>query len=151
LLRILIVKPNIHVHLSASNLAASAAFYEALFGAPVKVKPGYRKFLPTFAPLNLALSERQPGAASLESVSHLGIQFEARDEVTAQLARVKALGLPVREEMGVDCCHANQDKFWIRDPDGVDWEFYVLNFDLESETPPRGKTTACCASQAQCR
>ena len=48
------MKPNIHVHLSASDLAKSAAFYEALFGAPVKVKPGYRKFLPTFAPLNLA-------------------------------------------------------------------------------------------------
>lgn len=22
-------------------------------------------------------------------------------------------GLPVREEIGVDCCHANQDKFWV--------------------------------------
>jgi len=69
-----------------------------------------------------------------------------------QLARVKASGLPVREEIGVDCCHANQDKFWVRDPDGVEWEVYYLNYDLEDETPkaqptalPLAKDAACCA------
>jgi hypothetical protein len=54
--------------------------------------------------------------------------------VRRELARVKAAGLPVREEMGVDCCHANQDKFWVEDPDGVDWEVYVLNHDIEDDT-----------------
>lgn len=142
------MKPNIHVHLSTSDLAKSAAFYEALFGTPVKIKPGYRKFLPAFAPLNLALSERQPGGTTLASVSHLGIQFDTRNEVMTHLARVKALGLPVREEMDVACCHANQYKFWVRDPDGVEWEFYVLNFDLESATPAAGTTAACCTPAA---
>ena len=79
-------------------------------------------------------------------------------EVIAQLSRIKAAGLPVREEMGVNCCHANQDKFWVQDPDGVEWEVYHLNYDLEDETtdvaPSRAeratglslaKTTACCA------
>jgi hypothetical protein len=58
----------------------------------------------------------------------------------------------VREEIGVDCCHANQDKFWVRDPDGVEWEVYHLNYDLEDETPsartgslPMAKDAACCA------
>ena len=55
------------------------------------------------------------------------------DIVVAQLARVKAAGLPVREEMDVNCCHANQDKFWVQDPDGVEWEVYHLNYDLEGE------------------
>jgi hypothetical protein len=71
----------------------------------------------------------------------------------AELARVKAAGLPVREEMGVDCCHANQDKFWVQDPDGVDWEVYHLNYDLEDEVAAPGrsgltlaKDGACCAS-----
>jgi len=41
----------------------------------------------------------------------------------------------VREEMGVNCCHANQDKFWVQDPDGVEWEVYHLNYDLEDEGP----------------
>jgi hypothetical protein len=51
----------------------------------------------------------------------------------SQLARVKAAGLAVTEEMGVNCCHANQDKFWVKDPDGVEWEVYHLNYDLEGE------------------
>ena len=50
---------------------------------------------------------------------------------------MKAAGLSVREEIGVDCCHANQDKFWVEDPDGVEWEVYVLNHDLD-ETRTRG-------------
>ena len=73
----------------------------------------------------------------------------------AHLARVKAAGLPVREEMGVDCCLANQDKFWVKDPDGVEWEVYHLNHDLEGDgTEPAARTerpdplvgtTSCCA------
>jgi hypothetical protein len=65
---------------------------------------------------------------------------------------VKAAGLPVREELGVDCCHANQDKFWVEDPDGVEWEVYVLNYDLEDEPPAPAarslgllRTPSCCA------
>jgi hypothetical protein len=53
----------------------------------------------------------------------------------SQLDRIKAAGLPVREEMAVDCCHANQDKFWVVDPDGAEWEVYHLNYDLEDEIP----------------
>ena len=118
------MKPNIHLHLVVSDLARSAAFYESLFGAPVKVKDGYRKFLPSFAPAEprTLRAARRGGRRGI--VSHLGIQFETSEEVQAQLARVKSLGLPVREEVGVSCCHANQDKFWVRDPDGVEWEFY---------------------------
>jgi hypothetical protein len=55
--------------------------------------------------------------------------------------------------MGVDCCHANQDKFWVQDPDGVEWEVYHLNYDLEGEVvAPRSagltlaKGGSCCAS-----
>ena len=49
------------------------------------------------------------------------------------LDRVKSAGLEVREEMDTSCCHANQDKFWVRDPDGVDWEVYHLNYDVDDE------------------
>ncbi len=131
--------PKVHVHMTVSNLEKSRAFYEKFFGtAPVKVKPGYVKFLPGFGPLNLALSEAAP-AESRGHVDHMGIQVESSEIVMRELARVKAAGLPVREEMGVDCCHANQDKFWVEDPDGVDWEVYVLNRDIDES--PAGRTT----------
>ena len=142
----------VHLHMHASDLAKSRDFYERFFGGtPVKVKPGYVKFLPEWAPVNLALSD---GHAMGEGViDHVGVQVDSPATVVAQLQRVKDAGLSVREEMGVNCCHANQDKFWVKDPDGVEWEVYYLNYDLEDETAttrPRGltltaSTAACCA------
>ena len=108
----------VHIHMHVSNLDKSREFYRAFLGAePVKEKPGYTKFLPEWGPVNLALS--QGGGPGAGPVDHLGIQVESTAEVMTQLARIKAAGLPVREEMAVDCCHANQDKFWVTDPDGV--------------------------------
>jgi catechol 2,3-dioxygenase-like lactoylglutathione lyase family enzyme len=142
----------VHLHLHVSDLAKSREFYEKFLGTgPVKVKPGYVKFLPDWAPVNLALSGG--GAAGAGTIDHVGVQVDAVPTVVTQLARVKAAGLPVREEMGVDCCHANQDKFWVQDPDGVEWEVYHLNYDLEGEVVapramglPLAKGGSCCAS-----
>ncbi len=67
---------------------------------------------------------------------------------------MRAAGLAVREEFGVDCCHANQDKFWVQDPDGLEWEVYVLNHDLEEVPAESGRRAlavrapACCPSPA---
>lgn len=126
--------PKVHVHMKVSSLEKSRAFYEKFLGtAPVKVKPGYLKFLAPFGPLNLALSEAAP-LDGRGHVDHMGIQVHTADVVRRELARVKSAGLPVREEIGVNCCHANQDKFWVEDPDGVEWEVYVLNHDIEEDT-----------------
>jgi catechol 2,3-dioxygenase-like lactoylglutathione lyase family enzyme len=136
--------PKVHVHMKVSSLEKSRAFYEKFLGvAPVKVKPGYVKFLAPFGPLNLALSEMGTSERG-GHVDHMGLQVESAAIVMRELARVKAAGLPVREEMGVNCCHANQDKFWVEDPDGVDWEVYVLNHDIED-------AAAGCATAAEPR
>ena len=97
------------------------------------MKQGYVKFLPEWAPVNLALSTG--GHIGAGTVDHVGVQVDSVETVMAQLARVKDAGLPVVEEMGVNCCHANQDKFWVKDPDGVEWEVYHLNYDLEGDEP----------------
>ena len=141
----------VHLHMHASDLDKSRDFYVRFFGgAPVKEKTGYVKFLPGWAPVNLALSPGQSGGDG--AVDHVGIQVDSPSAVLEHLARVKASGLPVREEIGVDCCHANQDKFWVRDPDGVEWEVYYLNYDLEDETAktrvgtlPMANDAGCCA------
>jgi hypothetical protein len=77
--------------------------------------------------------------------------------VASELARVKAAGLAVKEEMGVNCCHANQDKFWVKDPDGVEWEVYHLNYDLEGGDDQSARpglavvgASACCGGTAGC-
>jgi lactoylglutathione lyase len=139
----------VHLHMHVSDLSKSQEFYRRFFGgAPVKEKPGYVKFLPEWAPVNLALSSGRAGGDGV--VDHVGIQVDTPAAVTAHLARVKAAGLAVREEMGVNCCHANQDKFWVRDPDGLEWEVYHLNYDLEGEAGgksfPLAKSSSCCGS-----
>ena len=122
----------VHLHMHVSDLTKSRDFYEKFLGGdPVKVKQGYVKFLPEWAPVNLALSTGGPAGAG--TIDQVGVQVDSVESVVSQLARVKAAGLPVREEMGVNCCHANQDKFWVKDPDGVEWEVYYLNYDLEGE------------------
>jgi catechol 2,3-dioxygenase-like lactoylglutathione lyase family enzyme len=139
-----------------SDLGRSREFYERFFGAaPVKVKPGYVKFLPEWAPVNLALSVGGPTGEG--AIDHVGVQVDSVETVMSELARVKQAGLPVREQMGVDCCHANQDKFWVTDPSGVEWEVYHLNYDLEgdeAESRPLGLvmagTAGCCGGTTGC-
>jgi catechol 2,3-dioxygenase-like lactoylglutathione lyase family enzyme len=147
----------VHLHMHVSDLGKSRDFYERFLGGdPVKVKQGYVKFLPEWAPVNLALSTGGPGGAG--TIDHVGVQVDSVATVMSELARVKAAGLAVREEMGVNCCHANQDKFWVKDPDGVEWEVYHLNYDLEGEEDKASARPslavvgagACCGSTTSC-
>ena len=149
----------VHLHMHASDLGKSRDFYQRFFGsAPVKEKAGYVKFLPPWAPVNLALSTG--GTTGVGTVDHVGVQVDSPASVMEHLTRVKASGLPVREEIGVDCCHANQDKFWVQDPDGVEWEVYHLNYDLEgaeAEEATRssgltmvGATASACCGGTSC-
>ena len=144
----------VHIHLRAADLERSRAFYTKLFGEPVKSKPGYLKFLPEIGPLNLAVSQRseQPAGAAIDPVvMEAGIQLDSNAAVQRELARVKQAGLDVQEERNANCCHANQDKFWLRDPDGFRWEVYHLNYDIEEETVRQGaqalpvRQAACCS------
>src|SRR5262245_42134991 len=147
----------VHLHMHVSDLTKSREFYEKfLGGGPVKVKQGYVKFLPEWAPVNLALSTG--GHIGAGTIDHVGVQVDSVETVMAQLTRVKDAGLLVVEEMGVDCCHANQDKFWVKDPDGVEWEVYHLNYDLEGEEDRVAArpsltmvgTSSCCGGTTSC-
>ena len=120
----------IHVHLSVADLNASRAFYEKFFGTlPVKEKSDLVKFAPDFAPINLVLSPLRREVSSGRTVNHLGIEIASNDAVVDHLSRVTAAGIKARSQLNVTCCYANQSKFWVVDPDGVEWEIYHVNFD----------------------
>ena len=120
-----------HVHLKVRDLDASREFYQRFLGvAPAKLKLDHVKFLPPFAPVNLVLSTAHRGETAGGFVNHLGIELDSTASVEHHLARVKAAGLPTREQRNVNCCYANQSKFWVIDPDGVEWELYYVNYDL---------------------
>jgi hypothetical protein len=43
-------------------------------------------------------------------------------------------GLVTRDEMQTNCCYALQDKTWVHDPDGNEWEAFVVLEDNLTET-----------------
>ncbi len=128
----LMIFPKTHIGLHTTQMDTAITFYTHLFGAPpAKTRPGYAKFLLDVPPLNVALTER---AEAVKHPGHFGIQVATSDDV---LARKKALEAhyPVREEMAVRCCYALQDKFWVTDPDGNEWEVFVFHEDVEENDP----------------
>jgi catechol 2,3-dioxygenase-like lactoylglutathione lyase family enzyme len=123
----------VHIHVKAAELKASREFYQQFLGVePVKEKPDHIKFLVPFAPLNLVISPARTQSKANRStpVNHLGLELPSAVEIQEYLARVKACGLRVREQLNVNCCYANQSKFWVIDPDGIEWEVYHVNYDL---------------------
>jgi catechol 2,3-dioxygenase-like lactoylglutathione lyase family enzyme len=125
--------PRVHIHLKAADLRASREFYWKFLGAePVKDKPDHVKFLVPFAPLKIVISPARTQSAPAEhpAVNHLGIEVSSDAVVQLHLRRVKQDGLEVREQQNVNCCYANQSKFWVVDPDDIEWEVYDVNYDL---------------------
>jgi catechol 2,3-dioxygenase-like lactoylglutathione lyase family enzyme len=114
-----------HLALNVRNVEQSIAFYQKMLGIePSKVRQGYAKFDLQNPPLNLTLNEvvfKERGA-----LSHLGIQVRSTDDVLAMRQKWEAAGLITRDEMQTNCCYATQDKTWVRDPDGNEWEAFVV-------------------------
>lgn len=130
-----------HMGLRVTDIRRSGRFYEALLGVPPsKTREGYLKFEPAEPSLNLSLIERGRHGDSVDGVSHFGIELRTVCAVDAAVARLEAAGLsPTRER--TDCCHAVQDKAWVIDPDGREWEVFVVLADAES---PGDEHPACC-------
>ncbi|MFZ7942590.1 ArsI/CadI family heavy metal resistance metalloenzyme [Neobacillus sp. 19] len=147
----------VHVGLNVTNLEKSIEFYSKLFGAePVKVKPDYAKFLLETPGLNFTLNLRDEVGGN--QVGHFGIQVESTEEVIAHKNRLAKNGiLSQYDEINTACCYALQDKFWIHDPDGNEWEFFYTkaNFEensagtssccVDTQTPQNTNTNNCCS------
>ncbi len=149
-----------HISLNVKNVSESVEFYKKLFGIePLKFikgnttthsivreqageeseKPrfGYAKFDVENPPLNFVLNEVPYSDGG--SLSHLGIQVASTGDVLNTRQRWIESGLLTVDEMKVDCCYALQDKTWARDPDGNEWEVFVV---LEN-TEPAANACAC--------
>lgn len=124
-----------HLALNVHNVERSIEFYKKLLGIePSKVRTGYAKFDVQNPPLNLTLNEHPFGERG--ALSHLGIQVSSTADVLATRERWTEVGLLTRDEMQTNCCYALQDKTWVRDPDGNEWEVFVVLQDNLPETAP---------------
>jgi catechol 2,3-dioxygenase-like lactoylglutathione lyase family enzyme len=154
-----------HISINVRNIEDSVNFYRRLFGTePVKFingnaaddssgrqiaaaeleksRGGYAKFDLQNPPLNFTMNESPNASGS--GFSHLGMQVETTDDVLKMRERWIAEGLSTFDEMQVDCCYALQDKTWTRDPDGNEWEVFVVLENTE------GLENACaCGAQVE--
>ena len=135
-----------HVSINVRNVERSIEFYKKMLGIePSKVRTGYAKFDVQNPPLNLALNE-VPTLGGHGALSHLGLQVTSTDDVLAIRQRWADAGLITRDEMKTDCCYATQDKTWVHDPDGNEWEAFVV---LKDNLPEVEGVKACdCACGA---
>jgi catechol 2,3-dioxygenase-like lactoylglutathione lyase family enzyme len=135
-----ILKP--HVSLNVTNVDASVAFYEKVFGvAASKRRPGYAKFDLDAPSLNLTMQEAPRSGVN---ASHFGVQVAASEDVAAAWTRFKDAGLRTTTEGDTTCCYALQDKVWVEDPDGNMWEVFVVKGDAAAMHSDASKTTAAC-------
>src|SRR4030095_6206187 len=124
-----------HLALNVKNIDESIAFYRKMLGIePSKVRTGYAKFDVQNPPLNLTLN--QGVFDNQGALSHLGIQVQDTTDVLAMRKNWEDAGLLTRDEMQTSCCYALQDKTWVRDPDGNEWEVFVVLEDNLAETAP---------------
>ena len=121
-----------HLAINVRNVEQSIEFYRKLFGIePSKVRTGYAKFDVQNPPLNFTLNEAPVNSRG--ALSHLGIQVRSTEEVLTTRQRWHDDGLLTRDEMQTNCCYAVQDKTWVRDPDGNEWEAFVVLQDNLAE------------------
>jgi catechol 2,3-dioxygenase-like lactoylglutathione lyase family enzyme len=135
----------VHVSINVRNVEKSIDFYRRMLGVePSKVRTGYAKFDVQNPPVNLALNE-MPELQGAGTLSHLGIQVGSTADVLATRLRWEREGLATTDEMQTSCCYAKQDKTWVHDPDGNEWEVFVV---LEDNLPETKSATTCCVTSA---
>ena len=128
-----------HLALNVKNVEQSIEFYKKMLGIePSKVRTGYAKFDVQNPPLNLTLNQHSFNEQG--ALSHLGIQVASTKDVLATKAVWESAGLKTFDEMQTTCCYAIQDKTWVKDPDGNEWEVFVVLEDNLAET------SMCCVT-----
>lgn len=125
--------PKMHVGLKVRDLHATIKFYTALFGCePTKIEDKYTKFMLEEPPLVISFSEKPEAVNPDDKRAHYGFQVASPEELAKKFMEVKERGLEVYNiETGARCCFALQDKFWVKDPDGLLWEIYYFYKDVK--------------------
>jgi catechol 2,3-dioxygenase-like lactoylglutathione lyase family enzyme len=130
----------VQLALTVSDVDRAVEFYRTVFRTePAKRRPGYANFAIADPPLKLVLIEGADGG----TLNHLGVEADASSEVHEATGRFSDAGMKTRLEDGVECCYARQDKVWVEDPDGAEWEWYTVLGDSD-----QASSSACCTDEA---
>jgi len=137
--------PRMHVSLYVADIRKTTEFYTRFFGIePVKVKADYAKYVLDEPSLIISFVENESRVQS--NFGHLGFQVETPQQLEMRMNAARTLNMISLEEKGTACCYAVQDKFWVTDPDGIQWEVYYFHEDAEFNDPKYAhvEAAACC-------
>ncbi len=137
-----------HVSYYVNNIQNTVNFYNRFFGKEAnKVKPGYANYILDKPSLIISFIENPEKVQS--RFGHLGFQVATLEEMNERLAVAEQQNIVSNVETGTNCCYALQDKFWVTDPDGYQWEVYYFHEDTEFNDPHYSLETqteqACCS------
>ena len=115
--------------LNVKNLEDAIGYYSKLFDVPVaKRKPGYANFVVEQPPLKLVLFE-VPDAT--ERLNHVGVELLEDSQVEAAITRLDGAGLADKVIRAEKCCYADKSTVYSLDPQGLMWELYKKQGDLD--------------------
>jgi extradiol dioxygenase family protein len=124
-----------HISLNVNDLRATSTFLELLFGTkPTQLHSNYAKFELIDPPLVLSLVPSEMPTNS--GINHLGFRLPSRESLDAMRKRLHSAGVAQEIEESVACCHSRQSKFWVHDPAGNLWEFYILEDSQVCDSNP---------------
>jgi len=137
--------PRMHVSLYVADIKKTVDFYNQFFGQEAnKVMVDYAKYILEKPSLIISFVQNVDRVHS--NFGHLGFEVATSERLHSLLEISKQKGLVEKEEIDTNCCYANQDKFWVNDPDGYQWEVYYFNHDTTFNDPQFEdfSTAACC-------
>ncbi len=121
----------VHISIPTDKLGASVAFYQQVFGSDVsKIREDYANFRLNTPPIHLSLVKTS-GSEQAPSKGHFGIELPDHETLEQWRARANSIALLVRDDPDAQCCYARADKFWLTDPNGYRWEFWVRTGESE--------------------
>jgi predicted lactoylglutathione lyase len=139
------MKTRVHISIEVNDIESSVQFYSNLFDqAPTKVKSDYANFRLDEPAIHLALVKTAKEGRKRTGNEHFGIELFSSQDLVKWHNHVKAKNMENRPEEGIVCCYAKSDKFWVKDPDGHEWEFWLRTEEATSMHETNSKS-ACCA------
>jgi len=111
-----------HVGLNVEDIEKTVSFYQKLFGTnPIKVEKDYAKFELDNPGLVISFIESKKASPQF---GHMGIRVNSQEELEERKKAIESQIEIQLEENNTSCCYAVQNKFWVSDPDGYEWEVY---------------------------
>src|SRR5210317_1230313 len=126
------VNMRIHISIPTQKLDASVAFYQQVFGTDAsKLRKDYANFRLDIPPIHLALVQTEKSGPNTK-VGHYGIELPDHHTLDHWRSRAHDHGLLIKDDPDAACCYAKGDKFWLSDPNGYRWEFWVRTGESEA-------------------